>query len=118
VKSVVGGRHALRQLLRPPLRRILLLEKRDLRDGSPLCAWRHCTFLVALFLTWLCHTGHRGRSGGRPWRPASVAAGRALFVCQGGVIMIADLRIRRRVGRCGSWLLLADFWGSVVSSRA
>jgi hypothetical protein len=25
--------------------------------------------------------------------------------------MIADLRIRRRVGRCGSWLLLADFWG-------
>jgi hypothetical protein len=37
--------------------------------------------------------------------------GRALFVCQGSVIMIADLRIRKRVGRCGSWLLLADFWG-------
>eukprot|EP01047_Picozoa_sp_COSAG01_P122130 COSAG01_NODE_50965_length_358_cov_6.332046_1_plen_50_part_01 len=25
--------------------------------------------------------------------------------------MIADLRIRMRVGRCGSWLPLADFWG-------
>eukprot|EP01049_Picozoa_sp_SAG25_P003322 SAG25_NODE_190_length_12277_cov_10.004927_12_plen_114_part_00 len=37
-----------------------------------------------------------------PWAP---------FVCRGGVIMIVDHRIRRRVGRCGSWLLLADFWG-------
>ena len=35
----------------------------------------------------------------------------ALFVCWGSVIMIADLRIRMRVGRCGSWLPLADFWG-------
>eukprot|EP01047_Picozoa_sp_COSAG01_P104166 COSAG01_NODE_33527_length_562_cov_6.775378_1_plen_54_part_10 len=38
-------------------------------------------------------------------------ADRALFVCRGSVIMITYLRIRMRVGRCGSWLPLADFWG-------
>ena len=52
----------------------------------------------------------------RPPPPTSTASALdlhawALFVCRGGVIMIADLRIRMRVGRCGSWLPLADFWG-------
>jgi hypothetical protein len=46
-----------------------------------------------------------------PSRPPPSVVRWALFVCWGGVIMIADLRIRRRVGSCGSWLLLADFWG-------
>jgi hypothetical protein len=49
-----------------------------------------------------------GVRGSITWRPA-----RALLfgVCRGSVIMITDLRICMRVGRCGSWLPLADFWG-------
>eukprot|EP01047_Picozoa_sp_COSAG01_P008733 COSAG01_NODE_348_length_18498_cov_181.563128_1_plen_50_part_10 len=43
-----------------------------------------------------------------PLAPGCLAGQWALFVCWGSVIMIADLRIRMRVGRCGSWLPLAD----------